>query len=131
MIEKYCSNIQGQIGFNLPLFNFEGPDWNLMEKEREHLSESWGCSSAGRAPALQAGGQRFDPAYLHQFWLNCIFSSCAYTKYSAASEESNLFQNTFGEYDFESFELNEVKGFERNQKNRNYGLVAQVVRAHA
>ena len=25
-----------------------------------------GCSSAGRAPALQAGGQRFDPAQLHQ-----------------------------------------------------------------
>jgi hypothetical protein len=28
----------------------------------------WGCSSAGRAPALQAGGQRFDPAQLHHFW---------------------------------------------------------------
>lgn len=27
--------------------------------------ERWGCSSAGRAPALQAGGQRFDPAQLH------------------------------------------------------------------
>ena len=27
--------------------------------------EAWGYSSAGRAPALQAGGQRFDPAYLH------------------------------------------------------------------
>ena len=26
----------------------------------------WGRSSAGRAPALQAGGQRFDPAQLHQ-----------------------------------------------------------------
>ena len=26
----------------------------------------WGYSSAGRAPALQAGGLRFDPAYLHQ-----------------------------------------------------------------
>ena len=30
------------------------------------LPEIWGYSSAGRAPALQAGGQRFDPAYLHQ-----------------------------------------------------------------
>ena len=29
------------------------------------LVEMWGCSSAGRAPALQAGGQRFDPAHLH------------------------------------------------------------------
>ena len=27
---------------------------------------TWGYSSAGRAPALHAGGQRFDPAYLHQ-----------------------------------------------------------------
>ena len=29
------------------------------------VSTIWGYSSAGRAPALQAGGQRFDPAYLH------------------------------------------------------------------
>ena len=27
-----------------------------------------GCSSAGRAPALQAGGHRFDPGQLHQFF---------------------------------------------------------------
>jgi hypothetical protein len=27
----------------------------------------WGLSSAGRAPALHAGGQRFDPARLHHF----------------------------------------------------------------
>ncbi len=26
-----------------------------------------GISSAGRAPALHAGGQRFDPAILHHF----------------------------------------------------------------
>ena len=25
----------------------------------------WGCSSAGRAPALQAGGQEFEPPQLH------------------------------------------------------------------
>ena len=41
------------------LFNFECP---LTQKV---LSGIWGYSSAGRAPALQAGGQRFDPAYLH------------------------------------------------------------------
>ena len=28
-----------------------------------------GYSSAGRAPALQAGGHRFDPDYLHQYGL--------------------------------------------------------------
>ena len=27
---------------------------------------SWGCSSAGRAPALQAGGHGFDSHHLHQ-----------------------------------------------------------------
>ena len=32
------------------------------------LLESGGISSAGRAPALQAGGQRFAPAILHQVW---------------------------------------------------------------
>jgi hypothetical protein len=29
-------------------------------------SEQGGCSSVGRAPALQAGGHRFDPVHLHQ-----------------------------------------------------------------
>ena len=28
----------------------------------------WGLSSAGRAPALHAGGQRFDPAILHHIY---------------------------------------------------------------
>jgi hypothetical protein len=28
-------------------------------------SQEWGCSSAGRAPALHAGGHRFDPVHLH------------------------------------------------------------------
>ena len=27
----------------------------------------WGHSSAGRAPALHAGGLRFDPAWLHHY----------------------------------------------------------------
>jgi hypothetical protein len=26
-----------------------------------------GCSSVGRAPALQAGGRRFDPVHLHHY----------------------------------------------------------------
>ena len=26
---------------------------------------SWGCSSVGRAPALQAGGQEFESLHLH------------------------------------------------------------------
>ena len=46
------------------LFNLEG-----IVRKAMHLNK-WkrerGFSSAGRAPALQAGGQRFDPANLHQ-----------------------------------------------------------------
>ena len=33
------------------------------------ISTIWGVSSAGRAPALQAGGHRFDPGTLHHFEL--------------------------------------------------------------
>ena len=40
--------------FQNSLFNFQGPARDIRR-----------YSSAGRAPALQAGGQRFDPAYLH------------------------------------------------------------------
>ena len=40
--------------FQNSLFNFQGPARDIR-----------GYSSAGRAPALQAGGQRFGPAYLH------------------------------------------------------------------
>ena len=29
----------------------------------------WGCSSVGRASALQAGGQEFDSPHLHQSFL--------------------------------------------------------------
>ena len=32
---------------------------------RRHANAFWRFSSAGRAPALHAGGQRFDPARLH------------------------------------------------------------------
>ena len=39
-------------------FNFQGLK-GFEEQKR-------GCSSAGRAPALQAGGQEFDPPHLHQ-----------------------------------------------------------------
>ena len=32
---------------------------------RRGRPSAWGCSSVGRAPALQAGGHRFDPVHLH------------------------------------------------------------------
>ena len=45
--------------FKVPnlLFDFAGP---------QKIEYTRGCSSAGRAPALQAGGQGFDSLHLHQ-----------------------------------------------------------------
>jgi hypothetical protein len=38
-------------------------------------THTWGYSSVGRAPALQAGGQEFESLYLHHLYLeNCIIS---------------------------------------------------------
>ncbi len=45
-----------------------GPRGRRFEScHSDHLLFKWGLSSAGRAPALHAGGQRFDPARLHHF----------------------------------------------------------------
>ena len=33
----------------------------------EEPQEKWGCSSVGRAPALQAGGHGFESHHLHQW----------------------------------------------------------------
>ena len=40
------------------------PEPEKMEKSETHLIK-WGCSSAGRAPALQAGGHGFESHHLH------------------------------------------------------------------
>jgi hypothetical protein len=37
-----------------------------LQPVRAKLGRAWGHSSAGRAPALQAGGQGFDPPWLHR-----------------------------------------------------------------
>ena len=47
------------------LFNFEGACPSRKAKEKTERTLRWGCSSAGRAPALQAGGQGFDSPHLH------------------------------------------------------------------
>ena len=39
--------------------------WQTVRNVPLNAATIWGYSSAGRAPALQAGGQRFDPVYLH------------------------------------------------------------------
>ena len=44
-----------------------GPRGRRFESCLPDFFKKWGLSSAGRAPALHAGGQRFDPASLHQY----------------------------------------------------------------
>ena len=39
-----------------------------MKKFIDTEFPNWGFSSSGRAPALQAGGERFDPVNLHQMF---------------------------------------------------------------
>ena len=41
---------------------FRDRQWSLKKKE----PVVWGCSSVGRAPALQAGGHGFESHHLHQ-----------------------------------------------------------------
>ena len=44
----------------------------LPKREREIITTTlWGCSSAGRAPALQAGGHGFESHHLHHSYLQC------------------------------------------------------------
>ena len=46
-----------------------GPKKQALAPTRNPLQSCgcmWACSSAGRAPALQAGGHRFDPGHVHQ-----------------------------------------------------------------
>ena len=64
---KESLQIQGRhYVFYNSLFNFQGLNPVHTKGNSHEYVEIWGYSSAGRAPALQAGGQRFDPAYLHQ-----------------------------------------------------------------
>ena len=42
------------------LFNLEG-----IHRKGGTWNRTWGISSAGRAPDLHSGGQRFDPVILH------------------------------------------------------------------
>jgi hypothetical protein len=54
----------------------EGGARNARRQEVSAVEfEPWssrGCSSAGRAPALQAGGHRFESGHLHQHFVNRI-----------------------------------------------------------
>ena len=49
---------------------------DLILVNNEVSTKIWGCSSAGRAPALQAGGQEFDSPHLHQTFLSSYLDNC-------------------------------------------------------
>ena len=44
----------------------QGQHKNCSTRVGQFLEPLWGCSSAGRAPALQAGGHGFESHHLHQ-----------------------------------------------------------------
>ena len=47
----------------------EGQSCFVRDKRHPKFEVYWGCSSVGRAVALQAIGQEFDPPQLHQLSL--------------------------------------------------------------
>ena len=53
--KRYASKMQGKIA---------------AKKLQQKNAAVWGISSAGRASALHAEGQRFDPAMLHHLEIN-------------------------------------------------------------
>ena len=50
-----------------------------------------GCSSAGRAPALHAGGHRFEPVHLHQKITRCHMASFFWLRWK--NHSYSLFDN--------------------------------------
>ena len=53
-------------------------------------TQIWGVSSAGRAPALQAGGHRFDPGTLHQAIENYELQMCNSSRDWLKSHENEI-----------------------------------------
>ena len=73
--ERVDHALSEEVNSGSVLFNFEG------SLKREYLEKrKRGFSSAGRAPALQAGGQGFDSLNLHQR------SACARIPVSSAAK---------------------------------------------
>ena len=58
--KKFCQ----QIKLNF-LLTFIWKTYKIRSLSKES-AKFWGCSSVGRAPALQAGGRQFEPDQLHQ-----------------------------------------------------------------
>ena len=92
------------------LFNLEGIGLKKIAR---------GYSSAGRAPALQAGGRRFDPDYLHQKNKPLVVDS----------QTSEAFVNRRRRHDAMD-EQSRKRGCEENGVHVDDGPVAQLARAY-
>ena len=66
-MSRFCHTSQDEVGTRIAKYQsfvvqFSGTGTILEKKE----PVVWGCSSVGRAPALQAGGHGFESHHLHQ-----------------------------------------------------------------
>ena len=107
------------------LFNFEGTskgqeEIKFIEKEqsrdRGKKALKWGCSSVGRAPALQAGGHGFESHHLHQ---------------RRETAEKNGWRVARSKRTSREDEGAESRRADRNATLLSHGLIAQQVRARA
>ena len=57
--------------------NLQKVEAGRLNRERQ-TCRIWGCSSAGRAPALQAGGRQFESVHLHHRQSRSQFAYQAY-----------------------------------------------------
>ena len=67
----------------------------LLDPPRIPFGDFGGVSSAGRAPALQAGGHRFDPDTLHQLH-SCLSSDSTVRPLSACERSAVQLDADFG-----------------------------------
>jgi hypothetical protein len=81
------------------------------------VRDGWGCSSAGRAPALQAGGQRFDPAQLHQIFVLTLSQQSCFAADGAANDgrRALALANLDGSRDVALVWRDETISFEENK----------------
>jgi hypothetical protein len=78
----------GYVGYKLSATSAtrKRPKWYNEQRVRS----IWACSSAGRAPALQAGGHRFDPGHVHQLNSRSLNMLCGYFRSTIRVHPKNL-----------------------------------------
>ena len=64
------------------MVSYDHSDKENQRKQRRPLlgADIWGHSSAGRAPALQAGGREFDPPWFHHY---AVLAKLAFVRFSS------------------------------------------------